>query len=288
MNDKIATPGGPKTLHLRERREEDDTLGRVLALVRLLRDRCPWDKKQTARSLRPYLLEEAHEVAEAINVEDDALLQKELGDLLLNVSFQVILAEERGAFSTKDVITALEEKMVARHPHVFGDSESPPDWETMKAAERTSEAALQNEPVKTGLDPFEGIPPGLDPLSRAARVQKRMATLNFDWESIEGALAKVREEIVELQQVADTNLVFDIGDASARVEEEAGDLLFAAANTARLAGAHPANALLVSISKFENRCRRMIELAEMRGIDWDTVGLETLDHLWDEVKQEEG
>ena len=113
-----------------------------------------------------------------------------------------------------------------------------------------------------------------------------MAAFGFDWESVEGALAMVREEIVELQQVADTSLAFDIGDASATVEEEAGDLLFAAANTARLAGAHPANALLVSISKFENRCRRMIELAEMRGIDWETVGIKTLDQLWDEVKQE--
>ena len=99
-------------------------INKLLYVMKKLRDPtkgCPWDKKQTARSLRPYLLEEAHEVAEAINVEDDASLQKELGDLLLNVAFQIILAEERGAFSTKDVITALEEKMVARHPHVFGD-----------------------------------------------------------------------------------------------------------------------------------------------------------------------
>lgn len=286
MKDKLAAPGDPRALYLRERQEADDTLGRALALVRLLRDRCPWDQKQTTQSLRPYLLEEAHEVAEAINVEDDASLKKELGDLLLNVAFQIILAEERGAFSTKDVIAALEEKMVARHPHVFGDSESPPDWEAMKAAERTSEAVLQNEHGETGIEPFEGISVGLDPLSRAARVQERMAAFGFDWESVEGALAKVREEIVELQQVADTSLAFDIGDASATVEEEAGDLLFAAANTARLAGAHPANALLVSISKFENRCRRMIELAEMRGIDWETVGIKTLDQLWDEVKQE--
>jgi MazG family protein len=287
MKDKLATLGDPRALHLRERREADDTLGRALALVRLLRDRCPWDKKQTAQSLRPYLLEEAHEVAESISVGDDTSLQKELGDLLLNVAFQIILAEERGAFSTQDVIAALEEKMVARHPHVFGDSKSPPDWEAMKAAERRSEAALQNEAEKTGPEPFEGISPGLDPLSRAARVQERMATFGFDWESVEGALAKVREEIVELQQVADTNSAFHIGDANAAVEEEAGDLLFAAANTARLAGVHPANALLVSVSKFEDRCRRMIKLAEMRGTDWETVGLETLDRLWDEIKQEE-
>lgn len=287
MKDKLAAPGDPGALHLHERREADDTLGRALALVRLLRDRCPWDKKQTARSLRPYLLEEAHEVAEAINVGDDASLRKELGDLLLNVAFQIILAEERGAFSTKGVIAALEEKMVARHPHVFGDSKSPPDWEAMKATERKSEAVLQNEPGKTGPEPFEGISPGLDPLSRAARVQERMAAFGFDWESVEGALAKVREEIVELEQVVDTSSAFRIGDASAAVEEEAGDLLFAAANTARLAGVHPTNALLVSISKFEDRCRRMIELAEIRSIDWETVGIETLDRLWDEVKQEE-
>ena len=284
MRDKLAAPGDPGALHLQESREADDTLGRALALVRLLRDRCPWDAKQTARSLRPYLLEEAHEAAEAINVGDDASLQKELGDLLLNIAFQIVLAEERNAFSAEGVIAALEEKMVARHPHVFGDAESPPDWEVMKAAERETEDVARGEPTKAGIKPFQGISPGLDPLSRAARVQERMTAFGFDWESLEGALLKVREEIAELEQVADPNSALRIGDASGAIEEETGDLLFAAVNAARLAGIHPANALLVTIAKFEDRCRRMIELAETRGIDWEEVGIETLDRLWDEVK----
>ena len=265
-----------------------DSFERLMELVEHLRgpNGCPWDRKQNHVSLKQMLLEECYELIEAIDQDDSRKIAEEMGDMLGHIAFHCQIAQEAGEFEPKQVFRTINDKLERRHPHVFGDSESPPDWEAMKAAERTSEAVLQNEHGETGIEPFEGISVGLDPLSRAARVQERMAAFGFDWESVEGALAKVREEIVELQQVADTSLAFDIGDASATVEEEAGDLLFAAANTARLAGAHPANALLVSISKFENRCRRMIELAEMRGIDWETVGIKTLDQLWDEVKQE--
>lgn len=269
----------PAALHLEKSRVADQCLGRALALVRFLRDRCPWDAKQDAMSLRPYLLEEAHEVAEAIQTGDDEALPDELGDLLLNLAFQIVLAEERGAFDATAVVTALEEKMEARHPHIYGDADEPPDWEAMKATERAAAGAQE----LAGSDPFEGIAPGLDPLSRAARVQERMAAFGFDWPDLRGPIDKVREETDEFAAVAGT-ASRRIGEADARVEDEVGDLFFSVVNASRVAGAHPANALLGAIDKFEDRCRRMIAMAESRGLDWKTAELETLDRLWEEIK----
>lgn len=268
----------------------DASLGRGLALVRFLRERCPWDARQTPRTLRPYLLEEAHEVADAVASGDDDALVGELGDLLLNVAFQIVLAEERGSFDAEDVVRALEAKMETRHPHVYGDAEEPPDWEELKAAERAGGAASDASGRRPGdggegpADPFAGVSEGLDPLSRATRVQERMAAFGFDWADLAGPLAKVREEADELARVAPAAAA-RIGEASPDVEEEVGDLLFAAVNAARAAGTHPANALLGAIAKFERRSRAMIRLAESRGIDWRTAGLEALDRLWDEVKE---
>ena len=291
------TAAGLEPLHAEEGREGDDALARVLALVRVLRVRCPWDAKQTPQTLRPYLLEEAHEVADAIRAGDDGDLSGELGDLLLNVAFQIVLAEERGAFGAADVVEALEAKMEARHPHVYGDADVPPDWESLKAAER-----------ETAGDPFHGVSAGLDPLSRAARVQERMAGFGFDWPDLAGPVEKVREETAELEHAATEHAAAEdaaaedasgspgpaappaaprIGEASPEVVEEVGDLLFAVVNASRWAGAHPANALLGAVEKFERRCRRMIELAESRGLEWKGADLATLDAVWEEVKADE-
>ena len=273
-----------ETLHAGEARGGDEALARALALVRFLRVRCPWDARQTPQSLRPYLLEEAHEVADAIRAGDDEELSGELGDLLLNVAFQIVLAEERGTFGATDVVEALEAKMEARHPHVYGDADAPPDWESLKAGEREARD-----------DPFHGVSAGLDPLSRAARVQERMAGFGFDWPGLAGPLEKVREETAELGRAAarvtpesaGPDAPRRMGDAHADVVEEVGDLLFAVVNASRLAGVHPANALLGAIEKFERRCRRMIELAEGRGLDWKSADLATLDEVWEEVKADE-
>ncbi len=273
-----------ETLHAEEAREGDDALARALALVRFLRLRCPWDAKQTPQTLRPYLLEEAHEVADAIRAGDDADLRGELGDLLLNVAFQIVLAEERGAFAADDVVEALEAKMEARHPHVYGDADAPPDWESLKAAERESPD-----------DPFHGVSAGLDPLSRSARVQERMAGFGFDWPDLAGPVEKVREETAELERAAAESAAGPpepgapprIGEASPEVVEEVGDLLFAVVNASRWAGVHPANALLGAVEKFERRCRRMIEVAESRDIEWKHADLATLDAVWEEVKADE-
>ncbi|MCG8467892.1 MAG: nucleoside triphosphate pyrophosphohydrolase [Gemmatimonadetes bacterium] len=268
--------------HLERSASGDDSLGRALALVRFLRHHCPWDAAQTPASLRPYLLEEANETADAIASGDDEALRGELGDLLLNVAFQIVLAEERGTFGATGVVAAIERKMERRHPHVYGDAEEPPDWEALKAEER---AAAGREAGSS--DPFEGIPGGLDPLSRAARAQERMAAFGFDWPDLSGPLDKVREEIAELEAAAGDGRARRIGEADERVEDEVGDLLFAVVNASRVAGAHPANALLGSVAKFERRCRRMIELAEARDIEWRSAGLWTLDELWEDVKREE-
>lgn len=300
-------------LHVQRARAGDEALGRALALVRFLRERCPWDAKQTPETLRPYLLEEAHEVADAIRSGDDEGLAGELGDLLLNVAFQIVLAEERGAFDADGVTGTLEAKMEARHPHVYGDAETPPDWEALKAAERRARArpASDAEGGATGEargdgagpDPFAGVSPGLDPLSRAARVQERMAAFGFDWPDLAGPIEKVREETAELERAAAAAEDEDdvgappgdasaaaprrIGDAAPDVVEEVGDLLFAVVNASRLAGAHPANALLGATEKFERRCRRMVEVAEARGIPWRNADLATLDAVWNEVKADE-
>lgn len=278
-------------LHTARSLPEDAVLGRALALVRFLRERCPWDARQDPRSLRPYLLEEAHEVADAINSADDASLQGELGDLLLNLAFQIVLGEERQAFDAPSVVERMEAKMEARHPHIYGDAEEPPDWEALKALERPGRAA-------TSGDPFLGIPAALEPLSRALRVQDRMAALGFDWEDVSGPLAKVREETEEvaarLEEAADTT-VEDAADedpeeaadaAREGLAEELGDLLFAVVNLARLARVHPSDALLRAIAKFEDRSRAIRRKAAERGLEWEGATLEELDALWDETKRE--
>ncbi len=309
-------------LHAPYGRPGDPALGTALALVRLLRERCPWDAKQTPRSLRPYLLEEAHETAEAVAEGDDPSLAEELGDLLLNVAFQIVLAEERGAFDAPAVVEGLEAKMRRRHPHVYGDEEEPPDWEALKAAERASAAGgaaehggaetetdvaagtgegprVGQQPAGAPADPFEGVPGTLEPLARGFRLQQRAAALGFDWDDVAGPLAKVREELAELEEeLVDEETVPSGGSAGAareaggrlpgparpRLEEEVGDLLFAVVNVARRAGVHPSNALGAANRKFAGRFRALLSSAERRGVDPASATLAELDALWDEVK----
>lgn len=266
--------------------EGDETLARALALVRYLREHCDWDARQTPVSLLPYLLEEAHEVADTVRRGDDADLPGELGDLLLNLAFQVVLAEERRTFGAPEVIDALEAKMVARHPHVYGDAQEPPDWETLKAEERAATDGPRSEN-----DPLAGIPTGLEPLSRALRLQDRAAGVGFDWPDAAGAIDKLREEIGELETLlGDTRPASPSSAGRApesAVAEEAGDLLFAAVNVCRLAGVHPLPALDAANAKFSRRFRALLTRARHRGLDVRSAGLEALDGIWDEVKADE-
>lgn len=246
------------------------TLDRALGLVRYLRSECPWDAEQTAESLVPHLLEETHEVVDAIRDGDATELEGELGDLLLNLAFQIVVAEEEGTMTADSVYGRLEEKMIARHPHVFGDAEHR-DWEQSKAAER-----------REGEGVLSGLARGLDALTKAYRIQERVAGVGFDWEDHRGALEKVREELEEAAEA-----IGERSDAADdRVTEEIGDLLFAAVNLSRLAGVHPTTALARANRKFTDRFERVEDLARERGIELSEAGLEVLDGIWEEVKQE--
>ena len=240
---------------------------RALDLVRFLRKNCPWDAAQTPESLLPYLLEEAHEVADAVTARDEKNLESELGDLLLNVAFQVVLAEERKTFSAEDVVAHLEAKMRRRHPHLYGDGPAVP-WEELKARERAESSQTF----------FSGIATGLDPLSRAHRIQERVSTVGFDWADARGAFDKVAEEIEEVREAMESG-------QQAALEEELGDLLFAVVNLTRLAGAHSLQALQRANQKFTGRFEALERLAKERGIVLGEASLEELDALWNEIKQ---
>jgi uncharacterized protein YabN with tetrapyrrole methylase and pyrophosphatase domain len=263
-------------------------------LVRYLRAHCPWDGAQTPRSLIPYLLEEAHESADAIAAGDDDALRSELGDLLLNVAFQLVLGQERDAFDADAVADTIIDKMERRHPHLFGGDGEPEDWETLKARERDDDASL-----------LHGVARGLDPLSKAHRIQDRVAGVGFDWDDAMGAFEKVAEELEEVREV-----LFDLGAAGQRptasdniqprrtsspsgaadeaLEEELGDLLFAVVNLTRLAGAHALTALHGANAKFTRRFEGLEALARERGMDLQASSLDELEALWQEVKAAEG
>lgn len=239
----------------------------TLELMRDLRKRCDWDAAQTHETLRPYLIEEAHEVDEALQSGDDDRLREELGDLLLQILFHAVIAEERGAFGMHDVAAGFVTKMQGRHPHLYGDGVREP-WERMKARKRASLT--------------EGLPAGLPSLHRAYRLQDRAAGVGFDWPGTEGPMEKVREEV---EEVAD-ELAADRPDSD-RLHDEIGDLLFAVVNLARKAGVHPALALDRANLKFARRFSAIERIARERGIDVNTAGLTVLDGLWDEVKSSE-
>jgi len=259
--------------------QEPSALGRIVELVRDLRRRCPWDAAQTPETLRPYFVEEAMELDHAVGLRDAARVREELGDVLLHVAFQIVLAEERGDFGAEDLTASVERKMWRRHPHLFTEDGAAIDesverevvrrrWEATKARE--------NGPDRPSV--LDGIPPRLPALLAAYRLQERAAGVGFDWPDAAGPLAKVREEIREIEAEVDA------GAEPARIQEEIGDLLFSIVNLARKLGCDPRAALERANGKFTQRFRKIEELAAERGIDVHTAGLEALDRLWDETK----
>lgn len=250
----------------------------TLALMRDLRKRCEWDAVQTHESLRPYLIEEAHEVDDALMARDDARLREELGDLLLQILFHSVIAEERGAFGLHDVAETFVTKMKGRHPHLYGEGVKEP-WERMKAQRRTSIS--------------EGLPTGLPSLHRAYRLQDRAAGVGFDWPTTEGPVEKVHEELeevkAELEHLGDSarDKTPRYDETHDRLQDEIGDLLFAVVNLARKAGVHPALALDRANLKFARRFQAIERLAAERGISVPDAGLPVLDSMWDEVKRTE-
>jgi MazG family protein len=260
--------------------QDKATLEDALAIMRDLRKRDAWDRAQTHESLRPYLNEEMHELDDALREADDAAMCGELGDVLLQVLFHAVIAEERGAFGPEQVAGSLVAKMTRRHPWLYGNETERTPWEQMKAKTRRSLA--------------EGLPNGLPALHRAHRLQERAAGVGFDWPDVEGPMQKVAEELGEVRaQVVAHGATFDthgVPSASAehaKLEEELGDLLFAVVNLCRKAGTHPALALDRANAKFQRRFEAVERIAVSRGVDVRTAGLEALDRIWDEVKAAE-
>jgi len=254
---------------------------RLLGIMARLRDPdrgCPWDREQNFATIAPYTIEEAYEVADAIERADRAALKDELGDLLFQVVFHARMAEEEGLFAFADVAEAISDKMLRRHPHVFGDAEiadaaaQTEAWETHKAKER--EAAGGHDSV------LDDVALALPALLRAAKIQRRAARIGFDWPGTDPTpvFAKLDEEIGELKAA-----LADEGDPGA-VEDELGDVLFAAVNLARKLNVEPEAALRRATGKFERRFRRLEILAGERGIGRD---LDAYEALWQEVKRQE-
>jgi MazG family protein len=265
--------------------QENSALGRALAMVRDLRNRCPWDRAQTRESLRPYLVEEVLELDHALGEGEIGHIRDELSDLLLHLAFQLVIAEERRDFSPDDVADGLERKMRRRHPHLFELGEAEP-WERIKRKERRGRALAGHRADAASV--AQGLPPpGARGLGRV-----RLARCA-------GPAAKVREELAEVEgelgraprmggrpASADPNL--PAPRASDALAQEIGDLLFAVVNLARKAGVDPGTALDRANRKFRDRFEAVERLAERRGLELDQAGLEALDRLWDEVKADEG
>ena len=259
-------------------------LDRLLAIMAQLRDPahgCPWDREQDFATIAPYTIEEAYEVADAIARGDRAALKDELGDLLFQVVFHARMAEEARLFNFDDVAEAIADKMVRRHPHIFGTAKVASAaaqslaWEEHKAAERRAHAVAAG----THDSVLDGVALALPALLRAAKIQARAARIGFDWPQARPVIAKVAEEMAELEAA------LDMGEDRARIEDEIGDILFAAANLARKLDIDPEAALRRATAKFERRFRRVEALAAEHGTGRD---LDALDALWQEVKRDEG
>jgi MazG family protein len=250
----------------------------LLALMARLRapDGCPWDREQSFATIAPYTIEEAYEVADAIERGDMDSLKDELGDLLFQVVFQAQMAEEAGDFAFADVVDAIQDKMVRRHPHVFGDAgprssaEQTDDWERIKARERAS------KPAQASL--LSDVPRTLPALPRAVKLTKRAATVGFDWPDLAQVFAKLDEEIAELKEAIDERAGTD------DIQAELGDVLFVIANLARKLGVDPETALASTNLKFTRRFHKIEEALASKGKTPAQSSLEEMDAIWTSSK----
>ena len=261
-----------------------ERLRELLAIMARLRgpDGCPWDREQTFASIAPYTIEESYEVADAIERNDMSHLKDELGDVLFQVVFHAQMAEEAGLFRFDDVVQAISDKLVRRHPHVFGERQSQPVdaagqtalWEDIKARERAAQNTARSVEAASALD---SVPMALPALMRAYKLSKRAARVGFDFEEAAHSADKVAEELAEVRTATESSHIF----------EEVGDLLFAAANLARKLDVDAEAALRAANQKFERRFRGMEQLAAQRGEQFDALGLVAQEALWQEVKRGE-
>ena len=248
----------------------------LVALMHRLRapGGCPWDREQTYESLKPFIIEEAYEVVDAIDRNDRAALVEEIGDLTLQSLFLAELGSEEGSFDIYDAITAIHDKLVRRHPHVFGEVKADTadqvltNWEKLKKAER-------KEKDQGGV--LSGVPQSLPALLKASRLTEKAARVGFDWERVDDIFTKIDEEVAELREAVE-------GNDRAHVEEEVGDLLFTLANIARRMDINPEEALQKTNRKFKDRFELMEERIHSEGKNLDQLSLQELDHLWNEAK----
>ena len=259
------------------------TIDEFLRIMATLRDRergCPWDLEQTFDTIAPYTIEEAYEVADAIDRRDYAALCDELGDLLLQVVFHAQMAKEAGHFDFGDVVAAITSKMTTRHPHVFGDAsyadvaEQTVAWDKIKADERAAKG-------ETDASALGGISRGIPEWQRALKLQQRAARVGFDWPSVEPVFDKLHEELGEVRAE------FATGADAERLNDEIGDVLFVCVNLARHAKVDVSRALRHANAKFERRFRRMEAFAAERGAALAGMTLDAQDALWDQAKAEE-
>ncbi|MFH1943593.1 MAG: nucleoside triphosphate pyrophosphohydrolase [bacterium] len=252
----------------------EESFQRLVAIMATLRspDGCPWDREQTHESLKPFLLEEAYEVLESLDQKDFDSLREELGDLLLQVVFHARLAEEENRFGIVDVLQTIIQKLIRRHPHVFGQTEIHTSEEQRVHWER-----LKKQEGKTSV--LDGIPKSLPALLRAHRVQQKASTVGFDWEAIEQVWKKVYEEIEELKTAIHSKNKKDM-------EEEFGDLLFAVVNLSRFIRVSPEDSLRLAVEKFTDRFRKLEETMEALGRDLKDATLDEMDAVWDRIKHE--
>jgi len=249
--------------------KKNNTLEDLIRIVKKLRspDGCEWDNKQTHESLIPYLLEESHEVVEAIQSKDYNLLKEELGDLFLHLIFQVDLAEEENRFLLKDVFEGINSKLIKRHPHIFYDKDDPRwkegNWEESKQKEKKRDSIL------------EGVPISLPALLRSRRIQEKAAMVGFDWDKIDQVLAKVDEEVGELKE----SIIDKKG-----IADELGDVLFTVVNLSRHLDINPEQALNDSTNKFMKRFKKIEKELKDKKIDMKSLSLEELDVLWEKNK----
>jgi XTP/dITP diphosphohydrolase len=254
-------------------KEKLDAFARLLEIMDELREKCPWDKEQTLESLRKLTIEETYELADAILNNDLNGIKKELGDLMLHIVFYAKIGSEKGAFDMADVLNSINEKLVYRHPHVFGDvdvansREVLENWETLKLTEKGGNKRV-----------LEGVPAALPALVKANRIQEKVSGVGFDWEYKEQVWDKVKEEINEL------SVEIDQVDQD-KIEGEFGDLFFAMVNAARLYGIDPETALERTNLKFINRFNYLESETLQKGIDLKKMTLAEMDVIWDEAKR---
>ncbi len=256
-----------------------EKLEQIMVMLRDPKHGCPWDIKQTFATIVPYTIEEAYEVADAIEREDFEDLKKELGDLLFQVVFYGQMAKEQDRFDLESIAEAMCDKLISRHPHVFSDAEFDSEekinanWEQTKANERQA-----NDPRQTSV--LDDIPLAMPALSRAYKMQKRAASVGFDWPDVTGAFDKIEEEVDEVKaEIA-------AGDKQ-KLAEELGDLYFALTNVTRHLGIKPEDALRAANNKFERRFRQVEAKAHEKQTQLQQMSLQQMDELWDQVKRSE-